>query len=275
VRREQGLRWPLAETTDATRSPGLADWTVDSHSMGLRMPSIEGLIRRRVLANWVADPQLVARLLPSPLRPKVIRDSAIVGVCLIRLEEVRLSGLPAVVGLASENAAHRIAVIWREASTGETREGVFVARRDTDSRLNRLLGGRVFPGVHHEAHFEVKDAPETIDIRVCSADGAVEVEVAGTEIDAFPSESHFRSLGEASAFFEAGRVGWSPKADPELLEGLEPEIKGWAVRPMRVTRARSSFIEDPSRFPEGAARFDHALVMRDRPHCWRTVPGTP
>jgi hypothetical protein len=46
----------------------------------------------------------------------------IAGICLIRLKQIRPRSLPALLGLSSENAAHRIAVEWEE--HGAYREGV-------------------------------------------------------------------------------------------------------------------------------------------------------
>jgi hypothetical protein len=51
--------------------------------------------------------------------------------------------MPKMIGLNSENAAHRVAVLWDEG--GARREGVFISRRDTDSKLNLLLGDASFP----------------------------------------------------------------------------------------------------------------------------------
>jgi len=46
--------------------------------------------------------------------------------------------MPEAVGFSSENAAHRIAVLWDD-EQGVTREGVFIPRRDTNSPVNYLL----------------------------------------------------------------------------------------------------------------------------------------
>jgi hypothetical protein len=63
------------------------------------------------------------------------------GICLIRLEQMRPRFAPPVVGLTSENAAHRIAVEWDE--HGTRREGVYIPRRDTSSRLSVLASGHI------------------------------------------------------------------------------------------------------------------------------------
>lgn len=84
------------------------------------------------------------------------------GICLIRLKRIRPWFLPAFAGISSENAAHRIAVEWDEA--GDTKEGVFVPRRDTSSRLNTLLGGRLFPGIYNHADFQVQERNGTFRV---------------------------------------------------------------------------------------------------------------
>jgi hypothetical protein len=80
----------------------------------------------------------------------------VVGICLIRLEHIRPRFVPSVLGIASENAAHRIAVSWTD-DEGALHDGVYITRRDTSSRLNHWLGGRLFPGEHHQARFDVRD----------------------------------------------------------------------------------------------------------------------
>ena len=80
----------------------------------MRIPVMRGVIKRRMLVNFRADPDVVQRILPEPFGPKLHEGCAVVGVCLIRLERIRPAGLPQIVGLSSENAAHRIAVQWKD-----------------------------------------------------------------------------------------------------------------------------------------------------------------
>ena len=108
----------------------------------MRIPVVRGVIDRRILVNYHVDPNVLATLLPAPFRPKVIHGVGMVGICLIRLKAVRPASFPSWLGISSENAAHRTAVEWDD--HGEVREGVYVRRRDTNSWLNALAGGRVF-----------------------------------------------------------------------------------------------------------------------------------
>ena len=233
----------------------------------MRIPVIKGTIKRRLLVNFRAEPAVVQRMLPQPFRPKLHRGRSLVGICLIRLEQMRPAGLPGALGLSSENAAHRIAVEWTDAA-GIQREGVFIPRRDTGSFLNRVAGGRVFPGEHHPARFSVVDLGGHIDFAMESFDGSVKVRVVGDDSDSLPSSSCFSSLVDASGFFEGGSLGYSVTRKGERLDGLLLRTMDWRIRALSVTEVHSSFFADRQRFPEGSVEFDHALVMRDIFHEW-------
>jgi hypothetical protein len=236
----------------------------------MRLPIIHGVIRRRLLVNFRVDAEIVQRQLPAPFRPKLHEGFAIAGICLIRLEQIRPLGLPEFCGISSENAAHRVAVCWEEAS-GETREGVFIPRRDTGSRLNHLAGGRIFPGEHHLAAFSVEDTGSTVALSIRARDGGMHLDLRAHATDELPRTSRFRSLAETSAFFESGSVGYSATQDCCRLDGLRLETEGWQVRPLAVDRVESSFFADESLFPKGSAEFDHALIMRNIRHRWVKV----
>src|SRR6187397_1261866 len=113
------------------------------HSL-MKIPIIEGIIERRVLVNFTADPDVVQKIIPRPFRVKVYKDKAIVGICLIRLKHIRPKRFPKFFGISSENGAHRIAVEWE--NNNKIEQGVFIPRRDTSSYLNSMAGGRIFPG---------------------------------------------------------------------------------------------------------------------------------
>ena len=232
----------------------------------MRMPRIQGLIRRRLLVNYRVDPAVIQRQLPAPFRPKLQRGYAIAGICLIRLEGIRPKLVPSAFGFSSENAAHRIAVTWED-KAGQ-HEGVYIPRRDTSSLINRIAGGRIFPGEHNSARFDINEKNEHIDFRMRSADGSVAVELAGVPSTEIPRDSCFQSLEEASKFFEAGSVGYSATSDRQRLDGIRLKTDEWKVVPLAVERVFSSYFADKSVFPAGSSSFDCALLMRDIYHEW-------
>jgi hypothetical protein len=236
----------------------------------MKLPVIRGLIDRRILLNYRVDPGVLAPLLPAPFRPKIYHGTALAGICLIRLKQVRPMFLPAWLGISSENAAHRAAVEWEEAGT--LREGVFVRRRDTNSWLNTLAGGRIFPGVHHHAKFDVRETLDRFEVSMRSDDGEANLSVRAELSPVWPTTSVFPSLAAASAFYESGVLGYSETTSPSRFQGLELRCRDWKADALRVSEVRSSYFEDESLFPKGSVEFDCALLMRNISHEWHEQP---
>ncbi len=232
----------------------------------MRLPAISGVIDRRILANYRVDPACMAELLPPPFRPQIVNGYAVGGICLIRLKQVRPKILRFPVGIRSENAAHRIAVNWE--SSGRTVSGVYIPRRDTDSILNSLAGGRVFPGVHHHASFKVLETEDQYSVTMNSDDGQAKVHVSGRVSSSLLKDSIFGTLGAASGFFERGSLGYSDTRTEGVYHGLELKCNGWCVESLEVDAIESSYFEDVSRFPAGSVEFDCALLIRNIVHEW-------
>jgi hypothetical protein len=235
----------------------------------MKVPVIEGVIRRRILVNYRVIPEVMTTILPPRFKPKLLYGWAVGGICLIRLEEIRPRGVLALLGRSSENAAHRIAVTWKD-DMGQIQEGVYIPRRDTDSRLNRLLGGRLFPGEHHGAKFRVEDNGRKVDFEMMSDDKEVVVQVRGTTTDKLPGSSQFKDLASASSFFEAGSLGYSATRDGNRFDGIRLKTASWHIEPMKVEHHYSTFFSDQKRFPADSVVFDCALIMRNIPHEWHS-----
>jgi hypothetical protein len=235
----------------------------------MKIPTLQGTIKRRILVNYCAAPDVIQQILPKGFRPKLYKGKAIAGICLIRLEHIRPKFAPEFIGLSSENAAHRIAVEWEDG--GEIKEGVYVPRRDTDSFVNSAVGGRLFPGEHHKAKFEVEENEVEIDFKMKSDDGEVSVNFAGKLSDNLPKNSVFSSLTEASNFFEKGSLGYSATQNASELDGILLQIENWKVVPIELDFVHTSFYEDESISPKNSIKFDHALFMQNVAHEWHSA----
>lgn len=233
----------------------------------MKFPAIQGIIHRRILANYRVAPEVLERLLPAPFRPKLINGFGIAGICLIGLQDIRPRKTPSWLGLSSENAAHRVAVEWDD--HGQLKEGVYIFRRDTSSWFNTVAGGRVFPGMHHHATFEVCETNNRVGVTFVSDDRQTWAKVAGHVTSRLPSSSVFPTLETASMFFAGGSLGYSVTRDPHRFDGLELHTQAWAVEPLEIEQIESSLFDDQTQFPNGSIEFDCALLMRDIPHEWQ------
>jgi len=170
-------------------------------------------------------------------------------------------------GISTENTAHRIAVTWID-DIGILQEGVYIPRRDSDSQINCLLGGRVFPGELHPANFQVTDTGSQIVFSRQSHDKAVAINLQAGAVDHLPAASIFRTLDEASQFFENGSLGYSATRDAHRLDGMKLHTTEWRVEPLAIQNVFSSYFSDETNFARGTAVFDHALLMRNIAHEW-------
>lgn len=231
--------------------------------------TLAGTIERRLLVNYRVDPEVMAGILPSPFEPALVGGHAIAGICLIQLR-VRPGRLPAATAVRSFNGAHRIAVILPDG-----RNAVYIPRRDTDSRLNAIVGGRVFPGVQHRATIAARDDGHRLSVELVSRDGWTRVSVDVSITDRLPAGSVFESLEQVSDFFRRGSVGYTDGPDQRRYDCLELRTSNWSVTPLAVHHVRSSFFDDQTMFPAGTVAFDNALLMRDIHHSWHTGPRLP
>lgn len=232
----------------------------------MKIPTIRGVIDRRMLVNFTVDLDIAKAILPAPFTPKAVNGKAIVGICLIRLKEVRPKGMPAFTGFGSENGAHRIAVEWME--NGQIKEGVYIPRRDTSSRFNSLVGGRLFPGKHYHAKFDVKEEGDDYHIAFKSTDDTL-ISVDASLTDDLNKGSIFKNLTEASDFFKAGSTGYSPNG--KRFDGLLLKPYRWETKPLKISNVVSSYFENEQVFPNGSVQFDNALLMTNIEHEWSSV----
>ena len=119
-------------------------------------------------------------------RPQLVNGHAVGGVCFIRMGALRPAHFPRAAGVTTENAAHRFAVEWDDDQGSHT--GVWIPRRDTNSRTTAAMGASIFPGAYHHARFQVTESADTIRIGVRSRDRAIQLSVSAAPATALDSQ---------------------------------------------------------------------------------------
>jgi hypothetical protein len=233
-------------------------------------PVMEGVIARRVLVNYWADPAVVRPLVAERFELSLRDGLAVMGICLIRLEKLRPKGLPAAFGFCAENMAHRVAIRFSE--QGKLREGVFIFRRETESPLIARVGGRFFPGVHHLAGFRVTEEENAIGIDVETMGHEMDVHLRVRPAVEWKPSRLFRGLCDVSAFFRAATCGFNCALESGVIEGVELRTTGWEMLPLSIRDVHSSFYDNPLLFPPGSIGLDSAVLMRGIHHEWHVLP---
>jgi hypothetical protein len=170
------------------------------------------------------------------------------------------------VGIRTENVAHRFAVEWDD--DAGTQVGVFIPRRDTNSRMTALAGDRIFPGMHRMARFQVQDDGPELQLEVKSRDGTLGLSVAAREAPELGG-ALFSSTDAAIDFFRRGSTGYSPSGSSGgTLTGVRLEAQSWDALPVTIDHMKSTLFDNPEIFPAGSCSLDFGLVMRDIPARW-------
>ncbi len=231
------------------------------------MVEMTGIIDHRILLNYRIDPDVLQRQMPREFKVNLVNGYGIGGICQVSLSNMRPKNLPLIPGIKSHNTAHRVAVV------GPKGEGVYVFRRDTNSTLNQWSGGRLFPGKHYKADFDVSIAGEAYKVEVKDKQGDRLMCVEARVVEEMPAGSIFQNVTEVSEFFKKGNLGWSKDPDKDHYDAIELKTTGWTMDPMAVVREYSGFFSDPARFPAGSVEFDSAVIMRDLEHSWISREG--
>jgi hypothetical protein len=138
--------------------------------------------------------------------------------------------------------------------------------------FNTLAGGRIFPGRHFHARFDVKEGDGNYQVAFKSSDGAF-ISIDAKKSENFNPDSIFQNFENASRFFEGGAIGYSP--NNSKYEGLQLKTFNWKMEPLQVASVQSSFFEDETVFPQGSTQFDNALLMTQIKHEWHSVGYQP
>lgn len=226
------------------------------------MKEVTGTIDHRILLNFRIDPEVMKKNLPEEFTPKLVDGYAIGGICQVSLSEMRAKGMPSVIGTNSHNAAHRIAV---NSSQGE---GVYVTRRDTNSWLNTMTGGRLFPGVYSKADFDVSSSGDHYSVRIGNSEKKLIMSISADVVAELPEGSVFSSTEEVSDFFKTGNLGWSSREKSHQFDAIELQTTEWNMEPLEVKESYSAYFSDTSKFPKGSVEFDSAMIMRNLKHSW-------
>lgn len=236
----------------------------------MKLPTIKGLIKRRILINFLVDPRVISPLLPSVFRPKLVEGKAVIGICLIRLEQIRPNFLPRLFGTSSENVAHRIAVQWREDS-GEYQDGVYIFRRDSNSWFNTRFGGKLFPGDYNYAKFVVDETSDYVDLQVDSNDHKVSIQLRANYSEVDETTTIFGSLDNMSAFFQAGAAGYSPVIGKRCFQGMCLTPYEWNMKLLNKEKLEVNYFTKVLGLNENQLVFDSIAIMRDIPHEWKRL----
>lgn len=228
-------------------------------------------MERRILVNFRIDPQILAPQLPAPFKPKVVNGYALGSVCLVKLKNMCPHYLPITWGPSSENSAHRFLVEWE--TQHQHQEAVYITRRDTNSFLNQVIGGTLFPGEYIQSYFKTQDTKGEHQIEMKSRDHQTKIFVKGQTCDSHPNNSVYPSLEAAETEIRKETLGYSKTKIAHHFDGVRLHCRNFNLQSFKVQELHCSFFNDTDRFPEGSIDLDSAFLMKEIDHTWEPCPS--
>ena len=234
----------------------------------MQLPVIRGVIDRRILVNYRVDPGVLAALLPAPFRPKLVAASGMVGR-LPDPPEARCGPrfLPPLAGdLLRERRPPRRRRMGRG---GRRREGVFVPRRDTDSRLNRLGGRAALPRRPLTTPaFTVRGDGRPLPRRPPQRRRRTSLSVVGGVNAAVAGGVGLRLARGGLRLLRGGLAGVLRDAPARPARGAGAAAPRWRVEPLAGRAGGVQLLRGPVALPAGVGRVRLALLMRGIDHEW-------
>lgn len=247
-------------TSGSSRAQVARDHMISTVSSQPRVGDIAGVVRRRLLVNSWADPDEVAKRLPTGMRPHVgSGGGVVVGCCMIEIESARPWPLPRRLGVTINAAAHRISV--ETGPPDAATRAVYVPMRHTDSRLAVFAGGRVFPGVHAPASVVIDSDTNSLSWSIRSESGNSE----GFDITASASlRKATEATSELAEIVIGTTVGLSPARSLDRMETIEMRAARSEVLAVELTSLDSEFLASFT-----TAEPAETLLMNDAGVTWR------
>ncbi|GCE31053.1 hypothetical protein KDA_65370 [Dictyobacter alpinus] len=216
--------------------------------------SVHAQLVERFIFNFRVRPDVLLSHLPVPsLLSQVIHGWSVVSFCLLKLDHVMLSPVPAWPGLKTISCAYRCGVVD---SAGKP--AVYVLKRYTDHALISRLGPLIFAGSMPEARALLTSAASVRDIHVqykdhqCLFSALVQPCVRPDELnsDIFDSRTSFIH------FIKSGVASYTPAASGNALARVDLQKEDTRYEALTAT-VKYSLLDDL--WPDGELMFDSAV----------------
>ena len=204
-------------------------------------------IRGRIAQCWLfvyrAPAETVAALLPRQIEPVTKDGFAFWNIVVCRLDGMRPTPLPAVIGLGYWHVAYRLHVRARK-ETGEPIEGLFFVRSDCDRRLVASAGNWLTDFNFHVAQVGVAASPSGVTGTIISPDATAAFEIDHHTEPRHSPGSPFASLHAAANALEYKPAALSPVGDDSVsVVAVRRDAAAWRWKPVAVSEARWQFLD--------------------------------
>ncbi|MEM8883123.1 MAG: DUF2071 domain-containing protein [Planctomycetota bacterium] len=226
------------------------------------LPDIRARLRERFVINFRVDPDVLQRRLPDWLAPQLIDGAAVASYCLLDLDQVTFGPVPDKLGVRNRNCAQRYGII-------DTRSGepcVYVAERNTDSRLGSFITGLGFPGHHPRLDVAMDAVDDGWRIEVGDG-GATPLFAARLQPASETRSTLFPSTDAFAAFLAGGVRSYCPATDAAKLNVVDMHKQDTHYEPLVAVDIEDRIVRDWLEL-DGPLAFDSAFRTVGGSYIW-------
>ena len=225
---------------------------------------MKAVFRNCFMINFAVEPDVMQRLLPTPLQPDLYANKAFVDVAVVDMEQMRPAFLPRGFGINYNQVVYRTAV----RCNGE--RGVYFLRSDADNGLISKAGNWMtfFQFHHSRMQWQRQEGCFQFDLMAQPgqhADIHARFDISSPSRQ-MPENSCFPSLAEAQAFLVELYSAYSP--DARGISRVRIQRTPWDIQVVQDTRGIYEFMQGSEMFPEGTATLDSVFYVRDLSYLW-------
>jgi hypothetical protein len=231
--------------------------------------SVQGISTRPILLCYRMTPGTAQGRLPKGARLATVNGFVVGGILGLPSFSHRALGI-ASRWTCSYRIVHFLKVTRHQAGTD--RDGIFIIRRDTSSRLHAFIG-QCRPVPPHHAHVQFGQPDEgAVDLRVSSDDAVMQVCLKGHLAPSQPTNSIFSSPAQALESLESAvfLLGRNRRNRSSASNGSQ---RRWRLQPLAVEETFSSIFHEMDNGSTGV-EFDSAYSIQEVEYVWSKEPAT-
>jgi len=227
---------------------------------------METVFKSCFLVNFGMKPELLASLLPHPIKPDIHNGEAFLSIVISDLVDMRPTFIPKGLGFNFNQ------IVYRAIVTTNGERGVHFLRSDADSRI-MCFTGNLFSFFHFNyANILNTSTWGRHNIELTSKDKQANIKASydtSKLVYDMPESSVFSNLTAAKEFFAELYVAFSTMSNQTTAVRIKRT--NWDVSLVSDAHAKYDFMDGSDMFPKGSTRLDSIFYVQNLFYHWHTL----
>jgi hypothetical protein len=229
--------------------------------------TIRARMVERYIFNYRIRPEELKKRLPASwLEPQVVKGYSAVSFCILWLERLTVSPIPAIVPFSTISCAYRVGVL--DASAAPIEPSVYVTDRWADLPLISILGPIILMDsipVIKAAIGHDNSGGTHVQMSYTDGSGLFSASVRPRK-DGLMGSEVFESVQEFADFIKGGVTSYGPSLKPGMLTKVELHKEDVSYEPLHAEIGFSELVDET--WADAGMVFDSAVRAKGADYVW-------